>query len=222
MPNVGKTRNTVMHSTSIPLFLIVASLVSTSLGLHHLEVTVRRSLEIILPRQTTSGPCDSICAPFQATLNTCTTTSCLCTVAVADDLQLCVDCAVQVDPSVSVVSDAQSLIDSFTTGCATVAGLPSVTIPTGTAVGTLNTSPVPVSTPPGVVPSTSTAIIVPLTTVLSTTISQIVIGPSSTTNPASTASIGGLPLKGSASPSKLFLHWTGALLGLATGILLAF
>ena len=104
---------------------------------------------------------------------------------------------------------------AFESLCSTVAGIPSVTI---------NTNP----GTPG--PGTPTAI-VPLTT--SVPVSKIVIGPSSTTTvPAiqgasslsstSTASVGGLPLKSTASPNKIIFQWTGTLLALTLGNFLVF
>jgi hypothetical protein len=167
----------------------------------------------------------------------CTTTACLCTVAIAASLQVCINCAVVDDPTVGVVSSAQMDIESalfflpsifsflsflwiihafsclvFENLCSTVVGVPSVTI---------NTNP-GTATPTVIAPS---ATIVPVTTVPVTTVPQIVIGPSSTTSSAvgsTSTAIGGLPLQSNASPNKIFLHWTVALLGLAAGNLLIF
>ena len=113
---------------------------------------------------------------------------------------------------------------AFETTCSS-AGIPSVTINTngGTPQSTPNTATLPSTTP------------VSVTTTVPTTRSQVVIGPSSTTSApntslsvgstsASTASIGGLPLKSSAftNTNKIDFHWTVALLGLAVGNLLVF
>ncbi|KAF8809474.1 hypothetical protein BYT27DRAFT_6520267 [Phlegmacium glaucopus] len=205
-----------MHSTSISLFLIVVSLASTSLGLHHLVITARSSLEVILPRQTTSGPCTSICQPVQTTVMNCATADCLCTTAVFESLQTCINCAVSADPSVTVVSAAQSLIDSFASTCATVTGLPSVTI-SGTSTPSASTRPLT---------STPGAPTQPLT--VPTTIVQTTIRPSSISSATSSSSVsnagsssaGGLTLPtGNASSRGVALHWTGALLGLAGALL---
>ena len=104
------------------------------------------------------------------------------------------------------------------------AGLPSITINTSGGA--------PQSTPNTATPSTTP---VSVTTAVPSSHSQIVIGPSSTTSApntalsvgststsTSTASIGGLPLKSSASTNKKILNWTVALLGLAVGNLLVF
>jgi len=202
-----------MYSKNISLFFIVAFLTSTSLGLHHLVARAQRSINTFVSRQLNSAACTSVCSSIASTVTSCTSTSCLCTTAIEASIQACIDCAVSEDPSISVVSSAQGIIDTFENICLSVAGIPTVT---------LNTNP----TPTAIVPSTT---IIPVTTV-----SQIVIGPSSTTSApngvqgasnigsTSTISIGGLPLKSSASPNKIILHWTGALLGLAAGILLVF
>ena len=99
---------------------------------------------------------------------------------------------------------------AFENLCSTVGGVPSVTI--NTNPGTPQNTPTNTATVPG------------------TTISQIVIGPSLTSTPGtqtastagsvSTTNIGGFPLKSSASPNTIILHWTVALLGLVAGNLL--
>jgi len=204
----------VMNSKSISLFFIIGFLTSTSLGLHHLVVTARRSLDIILARQLNAGQCASLCTSVSTTVQSCTTPDCLCTTAIAVSVQDCINCAIGNDPSIGEVSSAQSIVDSFESLCSSVAGIPSVTI----------------NTNPGTSQSTPTAI-VPLTT--SVPVSQIVIGPSSTTTipitqaasslgSTSTASVGGLPLKSTASPNKIIFQWTGALLALTVGNLLVF
>jgi len=205
-----------MNSKNIPLFFIVAFLTSTTLGLHHLVVTARRSLDVFLARQLDPGQCASLCNSIATTVTSCTTPACLCTTAIAVSVQDCVNCAVENDPTIGEVSSAQSVIDTFENLCSTVAGIPSVTINTtpGTSQGS--------GTPTAIVPLTA-----------SVPISQIVIGPSSTTTiPAvqaasslsstSTASIGGLPLKSTASPNKIIFQWIGALLVLTVGNLLVF
>lgn len=210
-----------MHSKNIPLFFIVASLTSTSLGLHHLVIAARGSLDLILARQNLDQ-CASICSSIGSTVTNCTTTDCLCTTANADGIQTCINCSILLDPSVSVVSSLQSIIDGFDISCASVTGIPSLTINTNTPTST--------GTPTVIVQST---VIIP-----PTTIPQIVIGPSSATTSApntnpitqaassvgstSTASIVGLPSINGASSNKIILHWTGALLGLAVGNLLVF
>jgi len=205
-----------MHSKHIALFFVVAFLTSSSLGLHHLVVTARRSLDTFLARQLDTGECDSVCSTIESTLTSCNTTGCLCTVAIAASLQVCINCAVGDDPTVAIVSSAQMIIDTFEGVCSTVVGVPSVTI----------------NTNPGT--ATQTTVIAPSTTIVPvTTVSQVVIGPSSTTSASSTqasSSVGststaieGLPLRSNAaSPNKIFLHWTVALLGLAAGNLLVF
>ena len=166
----------------------------------------------------------------------CTTPTCICTSANEASVQACVTCAVGADPSESVITSAQDLIEcvylflpsifsfpfllriihafsllAFEAVCSSVPGIPSVTINTNAGTGTPNTATLPGSN----APSTS---VVPTTTV-----PQIVIGPSSTTSAPTTASsvgststtsITGFPLKSSASPNKIILHWTVALLGL--------
>ena len=194
-----------------------------------------------------------------AFLQACTSISCICTSAIATSIQACVNCDIGIDPSVSAVASAQSLIDSgypflpsifpllsllwiihafsflaFETACASVTGIPSVTI--NTNPGAPQSTPTAIVPPQStaIVPSQSTAIVLSQPTIIipATTISQIVIGPSSTTSPSteaatsvgstSTASIGGLPLKSSASPNMTILHWIGALIGLAAWNLLVF
>jgi hypothetical protein len=104
--------------------------------------------------------------------------------------------------------------------CSSDTSIPSLTMNSnaGTPQSTANTATLLSTTP---VPTTSTHI------------SQVVIGPSSTTSSpntassvgstsTSTASTGGSPFSSSASTNKIVLHWTVALLGLAAGNLLVF
>lgn len=175
----------------------------------------------------------------------CTTVGCICTVSNADNVQSCVNCAIQTDPSVSIVSSAQSLIDSgylffshqcsffyglflfmpfipaFEGQCASVAGVPTVTIATGTAVGSVSATIAGSSVP--LVASLSSSPALATTIIPATTVSQVVIGPSS----ASSAGTAGATATGSsstnsASPNKVVLHWAGALFGLAAWNLLVF
>jgi len=232
-----------MHSKNIPLFFIVASLTSTSLGLHPLAVKARRSFDIILARQTTpSGPCAPVCDSVQSSVQGCSTISCLCTVAIDTEIQACIDCAVAADPSPSIISTAETLIQDFEGACSSVPGLPPLTIntagaPQSTPIPTPpSTTPVPVTTPnsptlPPTTPVPVTTTVTPNTTptLPSTTsvISQVVVGPSSTTSAPNTSATPGVgststSTASNASPNKIILHWTVrvALLGLAAGNLL--
>jgi len=166
----------------------------------------RSTLENVFSRQATS--CDTACAPFQASVNSCTGKGCLCTSAVASSLQTCVDCAVQADPSAATISAADDLVNTFATTCAGF-GLTPVTVPsgdgaTGTTAGLPTTQVPPIS-------STSVDTSAPIPTSLS----QIIVRPtpSSTVggagtatspSPSSTASSGGnLPgLNGAASKAS--------------------
>ncbi|PFH53614.1 hypothetical protein AMATHDRAFT_1256 [Amanita thiersii Skay4041] len=80
-----------------------------------------------LKRQTSSGDdiplssfptqCQSICRPAISAINTCTTASCICTTAVADSLEGCINCTVNVLPDPDVISSGQQVLDTYGTTC---------------------------------------------------------------------------------------------------------
>ena len=109
----------------------------------------------------------------------------------------------------------------FEGACSTVTGLPSLTINTP-GPGTPTNPPVTtVSHPPLTTPAPVTqTVIEPSLTTPAPASNTLSAGSTS----KSTSSIGNLPLKSSASPNKIILHWAQAvaLLGLVAGNLLVF
>ncbi|KDR71627.1 hypothetical protein GALMADRAFT_229586 [Galerina marginata CBS 339.88] len=160
--------------------ILLSSVALTTLHVSALQVLKRDIFETLLPRQTTAGPCDATCVPFQTSLNTCTTAACVCTNAVASTLQACVNCAVTASPTSAVISSAQTLVSAYENGCASFP-IQTVTVPGGaSATG----APKPTSTGPL---ATTISNDIPFPPVSS--FSQVIIGPStgSTTSPSTSS-----------------------------------
>jgi len=180
-------------------------------------LVARSSLEILASRQVT-GVCASACADFSNTVDTCTTKACLCTTAVANSLQSCINCAVTNSPTDSVISAAQSLIDTYKSTCAGVIN-PTLTLPAGTPSPATTTR----LTTSRITTPTSTTSRVVVTVTSPTGLTQTVIGPTTaadTTTPSPT-STGGIPnvitpnSSSKNSIQKAFVVSIGAMIGAA-------
>jgi len=166
--------------------VFLSSLALVAMDVSALGIAKRSSLAALLPRQTS---CDSICAPFQDTLSSCQTTACVCTAAVANSLQVCINCSVAASPTAAVIDAAQGLVDTYDETCT------GITIPTVTVAGSSSASSISVSVPSqsttavGSSPSITISTQIPFPS----TISQIVVRPSTTSTSPGTSSTGTTP-----------------------------
>ncbi|KAF8874247.1 hypothetical protein CPB84DRAFT_581475 [Gymnopilus junonius] len=155
----------------------------------------RSTIEVLLPRQVTTSSCSATCTPFQSALNSCTTTACFCTTAIANSLQQCVNCALEGNTDATMLNAAEQLVSDFELVCGTFP-IPSVTINTASGPSSTPLSATNTASHSGSLPSTSlttsdlaTSTVmtpdVPFT--LPTTIQQITIGPSGNSGASTTA-----------------------------------
>ncbi|KAM6499788.1 hypothetical protein JOM56_005296 [Amanita muscaria] len=61
--------------------------------------------------------CQAGCQVAVNTLNTCSTSSCICTPAVEHSLDDCINCTVEVVPDPTVIADGQKVFDTFNALC---------------------------------------------------------------------------------------------------------
>ncbi|EAU83572.1 hypothetical protein CC1G_07945 [Coprinopsis cinerea okayama7 len=91
-------------------------------------IEARAPFKHLFPRQ--SSICTTECSTFNNALDVCTTTSCLCTRAVAISLDRCVNCYWENGPTQAVLNAANDLIDSFDEACAAF-DYPPISVTTG-------------------------------------------------------------------------------------------
>ncbi|KAF8196955.1 hypothetical protein BJ912DRAFT_1039898 [Pholiota molesta] len=138
----------------------------------------------LVPRQFQGTVCDQQCSVFENAVNTCTTTSCICSSSAEAGLQSCINCAVDAAPTASVISSAQKLINTYEQACPAA----SVTLPgsnTNPGSGTSLLNPTPIT------PITSSVIAPPvISTILPT---QTALNTSNPSAPTTTAPTNGDP-----------------------------
>ncbi|KAJ7574438.1 hypothetical protein C8J56DRAFT_472262 [Mycena floridula] len=62
--------------------------------------------------------CTTQCTTIVTTLNSCTTTSCICTDQNGKDLEACVSCLVSINPSASMAAEGHTILNAYGSSCA--------------------------------------------------------------------------------------------------------
>ncbi|RDB21707.1 hypothetical protein Hypma_011195 [Hypsizygus marmoreus] len=83
---------------------------------------------------TVPAPCKPKCNVIYGLIETCKTTSCLCTPGNARLLEGCVDCIVGLAPTPQVIASGQYLLDQFGETCIGTPGISSLTLSLSTTV----------------------------------------------------------------------------------------
>jgi len=109
-------------------------------------LTLAGSIEGLAKRQSASGidpsdfpsACQSGCTSVLNTIEACTDVSCVCTSSNLNSIQSCINCIVNTDPSATLQSAGQSVLNTYNSECAGQ-GVGSLTL--GSATGTGSSSP---------------------------------------------------------------------------------
>ncbi|KAF8811371.1 hypothetical protein BYT27DRAFT_6464064 [Phlegmacium glaucopus] len=208
-------------TSSLALSTIVASLGSASLASSDLHQLITRS-SLLLRRAP--DPCVPICTFARNSVQACKTSTCVCTMSMAVNLQSCVTCVITNDSnSVAEVSYVEQLASVFNTACATFAGVPPLTLLNSPTPSTLTSQGVilPTTTSSSVSQtssSTTATVAVSAVPVPETSIVVETVGATGTAADPSTT--GGLPVTASAICNEIVLHGIGAWFGLVLGVVL--
>jgi len=182
-------------------FSTVALVSSILLASQAVAIVPRSPFVQLFARQTTDA-CTASCSVFDDALNSCTTTSCLCTASVANGLSTCVNCYYSETPTADVLTSANKLIGTFDDTCAAFT-LPDVSVKTSSGGATTAVTTV-VSTAPRVTSTTNTPVVV--TSVAAGT----TVSPPKVTVTAVTATQGGTTTASSSSGGNVIPGLTGS------------
>ncbi|KAF9487402.1 hypothetical protein BDN71DRAFT_1514005 [Pleurotus eryngii] len=119
--------------------------------------------------------CQSQCTSIVNSLNSCTSTTCICTDANARGLESCVNCLVSLANTPSMQTQGQSILDSFVAGCGgtvaplTVAGGSTASASAGSSVRPISSGSA-IGAPSTFAPIASPSVTSPLTSTTRTSI----------------------------------------------------
>ncbi|KAL4256376.1 Extracellular membrane protein CFEM domain-containing protein [Pleurotus pulmonarius] len=181
------------------LSVVASLLLVASVGAVELIARSADELGSLFTRQSTildpadiPSACQSQCTGIVSALNSCTTTTCICTNTNARGLEACVNCLVSLANTPAMQTQGQSILDNFVAGCGgavsplTIAGgsTASASAPTVSSASSVSSGSV-TTTPLTFAPTSSSSLTSPLTSTTRTstapqqTISDIGSGSSS-------------------------------------------
>ncbi|KIK58578.1 hypothetical protein GYMLUDRAFT_45197 [Collybiopsis luxurians FD-317 M1] len=116
-------------------FLVAACVLASQVSASQLDALLQARSVLSARQSSSSGlpsfpsQCSTQCNAMTNALNGCSTLECLCGSTVTNSIESCINCAVSLDSSDStVVSEAQSAVDSINQECAGEAGFSSITV----------------------------------------------------------------------------------------------